>query len=67
LIFRVEQVFLPLGRMVNNNAMHREMHTYGRENGNPLPHSSGKAYGQRSLSGYSQWDCTRVGHDLAAK
>ena len=53
--------------MVNNNAMHREMYIYCRENGNPLPHSSVKAYGQRSLSGYSQWDCTRVGHDLADK
>ena len=27
----------------------------------------GKSHGQRGLAGYSQWDCQRVGHDLATK
>ena len=28
---------------------------------------SGKSRGQRSLMGYSSWDCKRVGHDLVPK
>ena len=43
------------------------MHIFWRENGNPLPDSSGKSHGQRSLASYSPWACTRVGRDLAAK
>ena len=27
----------------------------------------GKPHGQRSLTGYSPWGCTRVEHDLATK
>ena len=27
----------------------------------------GKSHGQRSLAGYSPWDCKRLGHDLVAK
>ena len=26
-----------------------------------------KSHGQRSLAGYSSWDCKRVGHDLMTK
>ena len=26
-----------------------------------------KSYGQRSLEGYSPWDCRRVKHDLGTK
>jgi len=27
----------------------------------------GKSHGQRSLTGYNPWGCTRVGHNLATK
>ena len=27
----------------------------------------GESHGQKSLEGYSPWDCKRLGHDLVAK
>ena len=43
----------------------------GEGNGSPL-HSTpvfllGKSHGQRSLAGYSPWNCKRVRHDLVTK
>ena len=36
----------------------------GEGNGNPFPvFLPEKFHGQRSLVGYSPWDCKRVGHD----
>ena len=40
----------------------------GEGNGNPLQvFLPGKSHGQRSLPGYSPWDCKRIRHDLTTK
>ena len=40
----------------------------GKGNGNPcLVSLPGKSHGQRSLVGYSPWDCEKVRHDLVTK
>ena len=38
----------------------------GEGNGNPV-YLPGKSHGQRSLVGYSPWDCKRMGHDFSTE
>ena len=55
------------GSMVKNPPAIQEMQVRapGGGNGNPLQYSClGNSHGQRSLAGYSSWDCKRVRHDF---